>query len=792
MKHDVICIPPDVYRFHLSNFTDEDLMLLSNNLRLNLNLNELKSIKNYFVNKLNRAIFDLELYSFSQLWSEHCRHKVFRGVIVDEEGNVIVEDMLKNYIAKATEKCNKPWIVSFLKDNAGIIEFNDKYSIAVKVETHNHPSAIDPFGGAATGIGGVIRDILGVWASPIACIDVLCFGPLDYPYELIPKGLKHPKYLFRGVVKGIGFYGNNMGIPTVAGAICFDERYVGNVVVYAGCIGILPTSAYRFSAKPGDKIILMGNPTGRDGIHGASFASGDLREDSERIARSAVQIPDPVEEEKLRRAIIRIRDEAAASGITDLGGGGLAVAVTEMAGRINGGAKVFLDKVHLREDLLPWEIWISESQERMLLIVPEESVDRVLEIAYEEDLKASIIGELTSNPWVNVYYNGYLLCCIETDFLLHPPKIVRVASWKPQKFEEPIFDEPKDYGEILCKLLSSPNICSREEVIRTYDHEVQGATVIKPLHGVYGGPSDAAVLKPLPDSYMGIAISIGIKPWFSRIDPYWMTASSLEEALRNNVCVGGRRIAILDNFTWGNPEKPDRLGSLVRAVKACYDFAIEFDTPFISGKDSLYNESPLGPVLETILITAVGIVPDIRNVITLDLKGVGNPIYIVGLTFPELGASQYYHLMGYIGSSIPKVSAKYSKRIMDFIIEAMDRGYVKACHDVSDGGIGVAISEMVISSDFGAEVYLRNVPRVDVNRDDILLFSESNSRFVLEVDKSFEYDFINLMNKWDCPGNVIGRVVDEPYIKIYGLKGDLIIDLENKVLRDFWRSGLKL
>ena len=792
MRYEVLNIPPEVYIFHISEFSDEELIDLSRSLRLNLNLVELRSIREYFRTKLNRGIFDLELHSFSQLWSEHCRHKVFRGLIVDENGEPIIDDMLKNYIAKATEKCNKPWIVSFLKDNAGIIEFDDTYSIAVKVETHNHPSAIDPFGGAATGVGGVIRDILGVWASPIACIDVLCFGPLDYPMDAIPRGFKHPKYLFRGVVKGIGFYGNNMGIPTVAGAICFDEGYVGNVVVYAGCIGILPTSSYKFSSKPGDKLILMGNSTGRDGIHGASFASSDLKEDSERISRSAVQIPDPVEEEKLRRAIIRIRDEGLASGITDLGGGGLAVAVVEMADRIGGGARVFLDEVHLRESMLPWEIWISESQERMLLMVPSENVDRVLEIAEEEDLKTSVIGELTENPFIDVYYHGTLLCHIETSFLLRPPKARYVAKWYAPKLHEPFFDEPMDYGDLLCKLLSSPNICSREEVIRTYDHEVQGNTVIKPLHGDYGGPSDAVVLKPVSNSWRGVVISVGVKPWYSRIDPYWMAASSIEEALRNNVCVGGRRIAILDNFTWGNPEKPDRLGSLVRAVKACYDFAVGFDVPFISGKDSLYNESPLGPVLETLLITAVGILPDIRRAVTLDFKYAGNPIYLIGLTLPELGGSQYYRLMGYIGSSVPKVDVKSSKRIMELIIEAMDRGYIKACHDISDGGLGVAISEMAISSNFGAEIYLDRVPRVDVNRNDVILFSESNGRFLLEIDKKFEDEFCELVNSYGCNAGRIGFVSKNSRMVIHGLNGNVLIDLEVELLRKCWKGGLKL
>ncbi|MEM3615350.1 MAG: phosphoribosylformylglycinamidine synthase subunit PurL [Candidatus Methanomethylicia archaeon] len=791
MKYNVVKVPMDVYQFDLSSASDDELTNLSNTLRLNLSLEELKAIKNYFTT-LGRMPYDLELYSFSQLWSEHCRHKVFRGIIVDDEGRILVDDMLKSYVAKATEECNKPWIVSFLKDNAGIIKFDDTFSIAVKVETHNHPSAIDPFGGAATGVGGVIRDILGVWASPIACIDVLCFGPLNYPYEAIPKGIKHPKYLFRGVVKGIGFYGNNMGIPTVAGAICFDEGYVGNVVVYAGCIGILPTSSYSFSAKAGDRIVLIGNSTGRDGIHGASFASSDLTEESEREMRSAVQIPDPVEEEKLRRAIIRVRDEGLASGITDLGGGGLAVAVTEIAGRINGGANIFLENVHIREYMSPWEIWISESQERMLLTIPENYVNRFFEIINEEELRASIIGELKASPWIDIYYNGHLLCHVETDFLLHPPKIKRLATWSTPKIDEPVFDEPMNYGEILCRLLSSPNICSREGIIRTYDHEVQGNTVIKPLHGYYGGPSDAVVLKPVPNSWRGLAISVGIKPWYSRIDPYWMAASSLEEALRNNVAVGGRRIAILDNFTWGNPEKPDRLGKLVRAVKACYDFAVGFDVPFISGKDSLYNESPLGPVLETLLITAVGIVPDIRSVVTIDFKGVGNPIYIMGLTLPELGGSQYYGLMGYIGSSIPKVDVKNSRRIMDCIIEAMDAGYIKACHDISDGGLGVAISEMAISSNCGVEIFLNKVPRTNIYRDDFILFSESNSRFLIEVDKRFEDDFKCMVKKYDCVTSNIGYVSNTNNVVVYGVSGRDLIDLKIDVLRNFWRDGLKL
>ncbi|HDO20663.1 MAG TPA: phosphoribosylformylglycinamidine synthase subunit PurL [Candidatus Bathyarchaeota archaeon] len=780
-----------VLQVKLLDADDEELLKLNSQLNLNLSLKELKTIKKYF-QKLGREPFDIELYSFSQLWSEHCRHKVFRGLILDENGNILVDDMLKSYIAKVTEELNYSWVISFLKDNAGLISFDDEYSIAVKVETHNHPSAIDPFGGAATGVGGVIRDVLGVWASPIALIDVLCFGPLNTPYESIPKGIKHPKYLFRGVVKGIGFYGNNMGIPTVAGAICFDKGYIGNVVVYAGCIGLVPTVKYGFWAKPGDQIVIVGNSTGRDGIHGASFASSILDERSEEVSRPAVQIPDPIVEEKLRRAVIKIRDEDLASGITDLGGGGLAVAVVELADRIGGGAKIFLDKVHVREsNLLPWEIWISESQERMLFSVPKSKINRFLETVYSENLEASVIGEFTRDRWIRVYYFNNLICEVETDFLLHPPKIVRKAKWSKPILVESEFEEPEDYGALILKLLSSDDICSREPVIRTYDHEVQGNTVIKPLHGFFAGPSDAAVIKPLNNSWKGLVISVGLKPWYSRLDPYWMAASSIDEALRNNICVGGRRIAILDNFTWGNPEKPDRLGSLVRAVKACYDFAKGFEVPFISGKDSLYNESPLGPILETLLITAVGIIPDIRMAVTIDLKASKNPLYLTGLTLPELGGSRYMQIIEHGGGSVPKVDLKISKSSMNLIRESIDKGYVNAVHDLSDGGLGISISEMVLSSQYGAEIWLDKVVSRNINRDDFLLFSESNGRFLVEVKRNFEDNFISIAEKLGAVFSKIGYTLSNNCLLIHGLKGSLIVDLSGSDLRNAWKSGLR-
>lgn len=791
MKYRRLNYPFEVYEVDVLSASDERLLEISSAMGLNLNLSEMKAVKKYFELE-SRNPTDIELQTIGQLWSEHCRHKTFKAIIVDGDGNVLVDNMLKSFIEKVSREVNASWVISFLKDNAGIIDFTDEYAIAVKVETHNHPSAIDPFGGAATGVGGVIRDVLGVWAKPIALIDVLCFGPLDYPYERLPPGIKHPKYLFRGVVAGIGHYGNNMGIPTVAGAICFDEGYVGNVVVYAGCVGILPKCKYRWSVKPGDVIMVVGNRTGRDGIHGATFASADLREDSELTYRSAVQIPDPIEEEKLRRAILRIRDEDLGSGITDLGGGGLAVAVAEMADRLGGGAVVYLDRLHLRElDMAPWEIWISESQERMLLAIPRENVERVLEIIYDEELEASVVGEFTKSSFIKIYFKDCLIGNLNVGFLLSPPKVRRKAVWRAVDFKEPSFPEPRELDVELLKLLASPNIASRESVVRTYDHEVQGNTVLKPLHGFHGGPNDAAIIKPLDDSWKGVVISVGLKPWYGRIDPYWMAASSIDEALRNNVAVGGRRIAILDNFTWGNPEKPDRMGALFRAVKACYDFAKQFSVPYISGKDSLYNESPLGPVLPTLLITAVGVIPDVRQAVSIDFKSPGNPIYLIGLTRHELGASEYYRLKGFIGSSVPKVYVDESKRSMDLIVKAIDGGLILSSHDLSDGGLGVAVAEMAISSNFGAEIWLDKVVRKGVYRNDFILFSESNGRFLVEVDRSSVDEFESLALSVGCSFSRIGTVSSVGRLLIYGLKGDLIVDLGLNDLREAWKSGLK-
>jgi phosphoribosylformylglycinamidine synthase len=770
-----------LFEIKISEATKHELLEISKEYGLGLNLQEMQAIQGYF-RQQNRNPTDVELQTFGQTWSEHCFHKTFKGKIHMQDK--MIDNLFKSYISKSTKEINPNWCFSVFEDNAGIIKFDKKYGIAIKVETHNHPSAIEPFGGAATGVGGVIRDVLGVWADPIACTDVLCFGPLDYKTESLPPGLKHPKYVYMGVTAGIGNYGNNMGIPTVNGAILFDESYVGNVVVYCGCIGLLPLNKFKREAKPGDLILLAGGKTGRDGIHGVTFASAELTEKSEVLSRPAVQIANPIEEEKLKRAIIEIRDLEFASAITDLGGGGLSSAIGETAKRFNCGAEVGLEKVPLKySDLAPWEIYVSESQERMLLVVPQKNLERAIEIFKKESVEVTVIGKFTKDKVLRIFYNNEPVAELDISFLFKPPTIVRKAEYIPTKINEPKVIEPKNLTETVLRLLAMPNIASKEKVIRTYDHEVKGNTVLKPLQGKWSGPNDAAVIKPLKDSMRGITISCGINPNYGKIDPYWMAASAIDEAIRNNIAVGGRRIALLDNFTWGNPQKPERLGTLVKACEACYDFSSFFKTPFISGKDSLYNESPLGPVTPTLLITAIGIIPDIQLTVSMEAKAPSDIIYIVGPTLMELGGSAYYKSKGFLGNTVPKVSPNQAKKTFKAITKAVDLGIIRACHDLSEGGLAVTASEIAFSGGQGIEIDLQKVPRKELNRNDFILFSESNSRFLVEVSKKHRETFEAIMGSTVYAK--IGEVTKTSKLVIQGLEGDVIVEGS---LNDLFRS----
>lgn len=777
--------PFEHFTIRLKGAGDDKLREVAAALSLGLNLEEMRAIRDHYA-AVGRDASDVELQTYDQTWSEHCFHKTFKGVIETPEGTV--DGLLRTYIRRVVDELKPDWCFSVFEDNAGIVDLDGEHAVAIKVETHNHPSAIEPFGGAATGLGGVIRDVLGVWADPIACTDVLCFGPLDLDYGALPEGIKHPSYLFRGVVAGIGSYGNSIGIPTVNGAVYFDEDYTGNVVVYCGCVGLLKKSRYARRVRAGDWIVLAGGRTGLDGIHGVTFASAELTEESEEVSRPAVQIANPIEEEKIKRAIHQISGESLGSGITDLGGGGLSCAVCETADCYRLGAEVWLEKVPLKyPEMAPWEIWISESQERMCLAVPPQNLDRVLQIFADEQVEAAPIGRCKEGHVVEIYYSGALVAELELDALFNPPRVRRSTSWRPPSLEEPTFPEPIDLGETLKGLLAAPNIASKEAVIRSYDHEVKGGTVVKPLQGWNAGPSDAAVLKPLEDSWRGVSISCGMNPRYGKIDPYWMAASVIDEAVRNNVAVGGRRLALLDNFTWGNPEREDRLGSLVHACRACYDVARTYGTPFISGKDSLYNESPLGPVAPTLLITALGIVPDIRRAVTMDLKHEGDAVYLVGETRPELGGSEYYRLKGFLGASVPKLEATKAAEMYRSLTSAIDAGLVRACHDLSEGGLGVATAEMAFTGGLGLELSLTSVPAEAGMRDDVILFSESNGRLLVEVPPRHQSYFEEIMG--DSVSARVGTVMGEERFSVSGREG-VIVNLPLHELMTAWKTPL--
>jgi phosphoribosylformylglycinamidine synthase len=797
---------PPPYKFSLITVpirgkTDSELMRISEEGLLSLCLEEMRAIAEYF-EKEGREPTDCELETLAQTWSEHCVHKTMRGKILytdrEKRRTELIDNLLKRTIMRATEELAKEWCVLVFKDNAGIIEFDDEYNLCFKVETHNHPSAIEPYGGATTGIGGVIRDPLGtgLGAYPIANTDVFCFAPPNMSYSEIPQGCLHPRRVMKGVVAGVRDYGNRMGIPTVNGAVLFDELYVGNPLVYCGTLGLIPKDKSFKRLKKGDRIVLVGGRTGRDGIHGVTFASLQLTDKSEKMSSGAVQIGNAITEKSFLDVLMKARDEELYDAITDCGGGGLSSAVGEMGAEL--GVSVNLERVPLKYAGLSYtEIWISEAQERMVLAVPPEKLNRLFELFKSEDVEATDIGEFTGDGRLRLYYNGNEVANLDMKFLHHGlPRIVRKAVWKPPKPKEPKIEEKPQYTEALLSLLSSYTIASKEWVVRQYDHEVQSRTVVKPLVGCnFDAPSDAAVILPVLGKKRGVALSCGICPRYSHIDPYWMAAAALDEAIRNCISVGANpeRIALLDNFCWGRTDDPETLGALVRACFACYDFAKAFRTPFISGKDSLNNEFRAGDlrirIPHTLLISALGIVDDVTKTVTSDFKKAGNLVYIVGKTYPELGGSEYYRLHNALGGNIPKVHADTAMASYLALHKGIISGCVRACHDCSEGGLAVAVAEMAFGGNIGAEISLEDVPyEGEPKRDDFILFSESCSRFIVEVDSDKRKRFEKVMEGVDY--SLIGKTTEKPVLKIIGLSGNVVVEEVVNNLRNRWKSPL--
>jgi len=783
---------------------DAKLKKLSKDGQLFLNLQEMRTIQKYF-RKLGRNPTDCELETIAQTWSEHCCHKTFRGNIryeYTEKGKkktTMIRNLLKSTIAKATYEINKPWCVSVFHDNAGVIKFDQDSHVCFKVETHNHPSALEPFGGANTGVGGVIRDILGTGlsAKPIANTDVFCFAPPDYPFSKLPQGTLHPKRIMKGVVSGVRDYGNKMGIPTVNGAILFDERFVGNPLVYCGTVGIMPKDKIKKQARTGDNVVVLGGRTGRDGIHGATFSSGELTHESETISSGAVQIGNPIQEKKVLDVLLKARDENLFTAVTDCGAGGLSSAVGEMGKDL--GCRVYLEKVPLKYQGLSYtEIWISESQERMVISCPPSKINRLLELFRDENVEATVIGDFTKTHRLELFYQGQEVCDLDMEFLHDGlPDTTLQAKWNEPKIKSVKIPSPSDLNDKLKEALGHLNVCSKEWVIRQYDHEVQGASIIKPLTGMAcDGPSDASVIRPKLNSVKGIAISNGINIRYGMIDPFWMAASCIDEAIRQIIAVGGnlKQIAILDNFCWGNPDKPDRLGGLVRAAQGCYWASVGYQVPFISGKDSLNNEYQVNgkslAIPGTILISAMGILDDVQKCVSMDFKDKDHLIYVVGETQEELGGSIYLDTLGLLGETVPKVQMKQAVKTFEALSKAVQKGLVASLHDCSEGGMAVALSEMAFSGGFGAEVFLAEVPYVGKQRrNDFILFSETNSRFIAEVSQDKQKDFEKTFK--GISYGLIGCTQAQKKLRVHGLEGKICLEADVNSLKEAWQKPLK-
>jgi len=808
--------------------TDEELMRISKEGVLALTLDEMKIIQAHYRDSevlssragvgLGAKPTDVELECLAQTWSEHCKHKIFAGTVQYEDENgrkQEIRSLFKSFIQRTTKDVReklgeRDFCLSVFKDNAGVIRFNDEHSLVFKVETHNSPSALDPYGGALTGIVGVNRDPFGTGqgAKLIFNTDVFCFADPFYEKPL-PKRLLHPRRIYEGVVEGVEHGGNKSGIPTVNGSLVFDERFCGKPLVFCGTAGIMPAElngqpGHEKSINPGDLIVMTGGRIGKDGIHGATFSSEELNENS---PVTAVQIGDPITQKRMFDFLIRARDKGLYRFITDNGAGGLSSSIGEMSGEC-GGCRMDLSKAPLKyPGLNPWEILISEAQERMSMAVPPEKIDQFMEMAKRFGVEATILGEFTDNGIFHILHGERTVAWLPMEFMHEGlPPMQLPAKWTPPVNVEPRLELKSDYTADLKQLLSSLNICSKESVVRRYDHEVQGGSVVKPFTGVSNdGPSDAAVVRPILESFEGVVVAHGICPRYSDIDTYHMTANAIDEALRNYVAVGGSLdlVAGLDNFCWCDPvlsdktpDGPYKMAQLVRSNQALYDICMEYNLPLISGKDSMKNDFYDGGVKisipPTLLFSVIGKIEDARKAVTMDVKRPGDIVYLLGKTAAELGGSEYLALGGAVGNRVPKVDAAKAYRRYQAYHRAVLAGTVASCHDLSDGGLAVAAAETAFSGGYGLELELDKVlwqGEQSEKSDLTILFSESASRHLVTVRPDKQDEFEKIMS-----GNcfaAIGMVKNGDVLTINGLDGMAVVKSPLAELKEAWQKPLR-
>ena len=742
---------------------EENLSEIASKLGLGLLPDEMEKVKSYFESE-KRKPTDVELQAIDQAWSEHCCYKSSKPVL---EETVFGLKSSKKVIAR---------------EDAGIMEFDDKHYYAVGLESHNHPSALDPYGGSATGIGGILRDVVCMGAQPIALIDPLFFGNLDTPREALAEGVKHPRYLMGGVVAGIRDYGNRVGIPTVAGQVAFHPKYTGNPLVNVGCVGIVEKELMIHSkaGDVGDIYILAGGRTGRDGIHGVTFASRDLDAGSDDDL-GAVQLGDPITKEPLMHLCLELNEMGILTGMKDLGGGGLSCVVGELALDGGFGARVDLEKVHLKvENMPPWEIWVSESQERMMFTVTPKNVEKVLERCKAWDVEAVTIGEVIAEKRNIVNYNGVEILNLDLDFTTGGPVYKRPYNLPDYDVGEAVKlpSYPENIEEKIIEVIRQPEVASKDWVIRQYDHEVRGKTVLKPIQGPIGKevPGDSSVIKPVDDSWKGLALTSDINPYLMEANPYHGTMSAVEEVCRNLASVGARIDSLADCLCFGNPQRPDIMGQFKASCEALRDAATSIDVPYVSGNVSLYNETADGAIPPTPVLMGIGLVDDIRKCVTSDMKKEGT-IWIVGRTKEEMGASLYYRTLGIECKNVPTTDFSSFIPRMEQLIQAIENGEVVACHDISNGGLALTIIEMAMSGT-GAEINLNS----DL-RDDIELFSESNGRWVVQVAPGFESKFEKRFDFAEKIGDVNDKI-------IFNKNGEQIAKLQIDKVRKEWTNPI--
>lgn len=794
--------------------SDDELVNISKKGILALTLEEMKAIQNYFRTaegrekfKLGKKPTDVELEVLAQTWSEHCKHKIFSAEIdyEDDKGNKEnVKSCFKTYIKKSTDEISKKidWLVSVFHDNAGVITFNDKLDLVYKVETHNSPSALDPYGGAMTGIVGVNRDPMGTGLGANLLINVwgYCLGSPFTDEKEVPEGLFHPRRLRDNIHKGVIDGGNQSGIPYGAGWEYFDERYLGKPLVYCGTVGLLPkkigkNKGFEKSIKPGDLIVMSGGRIGKDGIHGATFSSEELHKDS---PNQAVQIGDPITQKKMGDFIYEARDKSLYRFVTDNGAGGLSSSIGEMC-TYSGGCKMDLKKAPLKyAGLDPWEILVSEAQERMSFAVPPENVEEFKKLAASRDVEVTVLGEFTDTGKFHMLYGDKTVALLDIEFMHDGlPQLKLKAKWEPPKLKDPAFKGRNIKNDIV-SLMGRLNICSNEFKSRQYDHEVKGLSVIKPFVGVARDVmSDATVTMAEPLGKEGIILSYGILPRYSDIDTYHMMASIIDLSIRRIIAVGGKpeHIAGLDNFCWPDPVKsektPDgeyKLAQLIRANKALYDYTKAFGVPCISGKDSMKNDSTRGgrkiSIPPTVLFSAISKMDDISKAVTLDAKNTGDSVYVIGLTRKELGGSEYFAMQGATGSHVPVVDASQAMITYKAISEITQKGLAASLHTPAIGGLAAAFARKAMAGRLGLEVELDKIPAESGMSAEEILFSETNSRFVMTVKPENEKNVEKMLKGLSFAkiGFVISK--QELILNSTGADGKLAISLSD-MLRSY-------